>query len=71
MSLPNEVYRRARAAAAERDSSLSAWIRELLGSSLDDKSDFERRKRLQDDVIASIQSFDASDRLSHDELHRR
>lgn len=71
ISLPDDVYRRARVAAAERDSSLSAWIRELLVGTMDARSDFERRKRLQDEVIASIQSFDASDRLSRDELHRR
>lgn len=71
ISLPEDVYRRARVAAAERDTSLSAWVRELLVGTMEAKADFERRKRLQDEVIASIQSFNASDRLSRDELHRR
>ena len=71
ISLPEDVYRRARVAAAECDTSLSAWIRDLLIGTMDSRSDFERRKRLQDEVTASIESFDASDRLSRDELHRR
>ena len=36
-----------------------------------EKSDFERRKRLQKDVIASIREFRAGDRLTREEVHRR
>lgn len=32
---------------------------------------FERRKRLQDDVIASIRHFRATDRLSREKIHDR
>lgn len=71
VALPDDVYRRARIKAAERDTSLSALVREYLMSLADEDSDFERRKRLQSDVLASIESFRASDRLSRDEAHRR
>lgn len=71
ISLPDDVYRRARIKAAERDSSLSALVREILVELTEDESDFDRRKRLQDDVIASIRRFRASDRLSREEIHDR
>lgn len=71
VSLPDDVYRRARIKAAERDTSVSALVRELLSELADDESDFERRKRLQDEVIASIRGFRAADRLTREEIHDR
>lgn len=71
VSLPDDVYRRARIKAAERDTSVSALVREFLSALANDESDFERRKRLQDEVIASIRGFSASDRLARDEIHDR
>ena len=71
ISLPDDVYRRARITAAERDSSLSAMVRDLLIEMIDAKSDFARRKALQNEVIDSIRSFRGGDRLSRDELYRR
>jgi len=71
VSLPDDVYRRARIKAAERDTSVSALVRELLTELADDESDFERRKRLQDEVIASIRGFRAADRLTREEIHDR
>jgi hypothetical protein len=35
------------------------------------ETEFEQLKRLQDEVIHSIQSFSAGDRLSRDEVHDR
>ena len=71
ISLPAEVYRRARMKAAERDMSLSALVRECLMRLGDDESDFQRRRRLQDEVLASIKGFRAGDRLRRDEVHER
>lgn len=71
VSLPDEVYRRARIKAAERDTSLSALVREFLMSLGDEESETERRKRLQAEVVSSIKRFSAGDRLSRDELHGR
>ncbi len=71
VSLPDDVYREARIRAAERDTSLSALVRDFLVSLGEEETDFERRKRLQDEVLASIGAFRAGDRLGRDETHDR
>ncbi len=71
VSVPEEVYRRARVKAAERDSSVSALVREFLRRLGDEESDFEKGKRLQDEVLATIRRFRAGDRLTRDAVHRR
>jgi hypothetical protein len=71
VSLPDEVYRRARIKAAERDTSVSAIVRDLLIKLADEESDFERRKRLQDQVLSSLPAFRAGDRLTRDQVHDR
>jgi len=58
------IRRRAQIKAAESDTSVNALV-------AGDESDFERRKRLQDDVIASIRRFSAADRLSREQIHDR
>ena len=57
--------------AAERDTSLSALVRDFLVSLGEEETDFERRKRLQEDVLKSIGSFRAGERLRRDEVHDR
>ena len=71
VSLPEAVYRRARVKAAERDTSLSALVRAFLMALGEEETDFERRKRLQEDVLKSIGRFRAGDRLQRDEVHDR
>ncbi len=71
VSVPDRVYRQARIKAAEREPSVSALVREFLMSLGEEESAFERRKRLQDEVLASIGSFHAGDRLTRDRVHER
>ena len=71
VSVSEDVYRRARIKAAELDTSVSALVREFLENLGSDRSDFERRRRLQDDVLGTVKSFRARDRLSRDEVHDR
>ena len=71
VTLPDDVYRRARMKAAERDTSVSALVRDYLVSFAIEESDFERKKRLQDQVISTITSFRAEDRRTRDEVHNR
>ena len=71
VSLQDEVYRRARIRAAERDTSVSALVQAFLSRLGADETDFERRKRLQHEVLASVVRFEASDRLSRAEIHER
>ena len=70
-SLPDDVYRKARVAAAERDSSVSALVREFLTGLAAGETDFARRARLQDDVLKTIKNFKATGRLSRDQVHER
>lgn len=71
VSLDDEIYRRARVKAAERDTSVSALVRDFLVGMAQEESDFERRKRLERETLASIASFRAGDRLSREEIYRR
>ena len=71
VSLPDEIYRRARIKAAERDTSVTALVREFLTGLSEEESDFARRKRLQAEVLASIKGFRAGDRLTREEAHER
>lgn len=71
ISVPEDVYRRARIKAAERDTSVSALVREFLMSLGEQETDFERRKRLQAEVLGSIRGFRAGDRLARGEIHDR
>ena len=57
--------------AAERETSVSALVREFLMKLGHEESEFERRKRLQSEVLASLTSFSASDRTPRDEIHGR
>lgn len=71
LSLPDEVYRRARIKAAERDASVSALVREFLISLADEETDFERRRRLQDEVLKTVRRFRGSERMKRDLVHDR
>jgi len=71
VSVPDDVHRRARIKAAERDTSVSALVREFLIGLGEEESEFERRRRLQAEVIATIKKFRAGDRVSRDEAHER
>jgi plasmid stability protein len=71
VSLPDETYRRARIKAAERDTSVSALVRQFLLKLGEEESDFERRRRLQTEVLDSLKGFRAGDRLTREELHER
>jgi hypothetical protein len=46
-------------------------VREFLEGLGDQEPEFERRKRLQAEVLASIRSFRAAGRLTRDQAHDR
>lgn len=71
VSLPEDVYRRARIRAAEQNTSVSAMVRQFLIDSGTAQTDFERRRRLQDQVLAMIPRFSARNRLTREEAHDR
>ena len=71
VSVGDEAYVRARVKAAERGTSVSALVREFLNGLSGEESDFERRKRLQRDTLATIGMFRAGDRLNRESVHDR
>ena len=71
VSVDDETYERARVAAAERDTSLSALVKAYLQQLVSPESEFERLKREEREIRNQIVSFSASDRLSREELHGR
>lgn len=71
VSVPDDVYRRARIRAAERETSVSGLVREFLQRLDEGAADFERRKQLQAEVVKSLDRFRGGDRLKRDDLHDR
>jgi plasmid stability protein len=71
VSVDDETYRRARIKAAEEETSVSALVRAFLSELGTTESEFERLKRLEQEVRERITNFSASDRLSRDEIHER
>ena len=71
VSLDDETYRRARTIAAQRDKSVSALVKGFLLELTSGESKTERLKREEKALSERIVDFDASDRLSRDDVHRR
>ncbi len=69
VSVDDETYRAARIKAAERDTSVSALVRQFLAELA--AGDTERLLRQERALRARVTRFSASDRLSRDELHDR
>ena len=71
VAIDDEVHRCARIKAAERGISVSAAVREFLIRWAGEETEFDRRKRLQDDTLRDIDTFRAEDRLPRAEAHHR
>ena len=71
VSVDEETYKRARVAAAERDTSVSALVKAYLRELSSAETEIERLKRQERELRSRITSFSASDRLSREDLHRR
>jgi hypothetical protein len=71
VSVPDDVYRNARIAAAQRDTSVSALVVAFLEQLSGRMDTFARLEALQREVQAEIVQFRAADRLGRDEVHDR
>ena len=71
VSLDDETYRRARMVAAQRDTSVSALVKQFLTDLASGESETERLKRQERELRERITDFDGSDRLPRDDVHRR
>jgi hypothetical protein len=71
VSVPDDVYRNARVAAAQRDTSVSAMVVAFLEQLSGRMDEFTRLEALQHEVQGGIGEFRAAGRLSRDEVHDR
>lgn len=71
VSVPEDVYRAARIRAAEQDTSVSALVAAYLRSLSAQDAEFEQLAAQQTHIVSKIQRFNATDRLSRDEVHER
>ena len=71
VSVPADVYRRARVVAAEAGTSVSALVADYLRDLARDDSTFDRLVAQERRIRSEIRSFRASDRLTRDQVHDR
>jgi hypothetical protein len=71
VTVDDEIYRRARIKAAERDTSVSALVTRFLIELAAGETDAERLKREERALRERIGSFRAADRLPREDVHRR
>ena len=71
VTVDDDTYKRARIAAAERDTSVSALVKAYLVQLGSQETETERLKRQECEIRSRIVDFSASPRLSRDDVHRR
>ena len=71
VTVDDEVYRKARIKAAERDTSVSALVKHFLAELAVGESDNGRLKREERALRERIATFRAADRTPREDLHRR
>jgi hypothetical protein len=71
VAVDDETYTRARVAAAERDTSVSALVKAYLEQLASHETETERLKRQEREIRSRIIAFSASDRLSREDLYTR
>jgi len=71
VSVDEDTYRQARIKAAERDTSVSALVKQFLTELAAEEGHQERLLRQERDLRARVTGFSASERLPRDELYNR
>ncbi|MCU0751285.1 MAG: hypothetical protein MUF13_17235 [Akkermansiaceae bacterium] len=75
VTVDEETYHRARVRAAERRTSLSAIVREILVELAAEETEAERLRRQEDEIILRLQErgseYSAARRLTREEIHDR
>ncbi|MCU1328582.1 MAG: hypothetical protein JWN34_3952 [Bryobacterales bacterium] len=71
VTVDDDTYRRARIAAAEQDTSVSALVKSYLQTLAANETESERLKRQEREIREKIMAFDGGDRLSREQLHDR
>jgi plasmid stability protein len=75
VSVDDEIYHRARVRAAERRTSLSAIVREILIELAAEETEAERLSRQEDEIVLRLRErgsgYSAARRLTREEIHDR
>ena len=71
VSVDDDTYRLARVRAAERDTSVSALVKQYLASLAEDAGAFDRLANEEKQLRARIKDFSAGDRLPRDKVYER
>lgn len=71
VSVDEDIYRRARIKAAERDTSVSALVKNFLVELSLEEPDTGRLEREERELRTRIRAFTAGNRLSREDAHRR
>lgn len=71
VAVDEETYRRARMKAAERDTSVSALVKNFLTELARGESRTDQLKREERELRERIRAFRAADRLPREDLHER
>ena len=71
VAVDDKTYTRARVAAAERDTSVSALVKAFLEQLASHETETERLKRQEREIRSRIVDFSASDRLSREDIYIR
>jgi plasmid stability protein len=71
VSVDEDTYRQARIRAAERDTSVSALVKQFLTELASEEGHQERLLRQERELRARVTGFSASERLPRDELYNR
>jgi hypothetical protein len=71
VSVQEEIYRRVRIRAAERDTSVSALVKGFLIELASEEPDAQRLEREERELREHIRAFRAGNRLSRDDVHGR
>jgi hypothetical protein len=70
VTLSDDIYHRARATAAEMQTSVSALVKDFLCHLPQKISEFEQLKQQEAIIRAQIIAFSGEDRVKRDELYR-
>jgi len=71
VSVPEEIYRKARVKAAERETSVSAEVSRFLAEFAAEESEFDRLEREMLEVINRPRKFGVRKRIPREKLHER
>jgi phage shock protein A len=71
VTVDDETYKRARIAAAERETSVSAMVKLYLTQLTAQETESERLRRQEREIRSQITNFTASKRLTREAVHDR